>query len=51
MEIIEKDSEFIVVENDVEIWISKTLDEAQGFIVWKNRPDAGNTPQECGCIN
>lgn len=49
MEILEKNGKFIVEENGIELYIALTQDEAQGYIDWKLRPDAGNSNEDCGC--
>ena len=49
MEIQEQDGLFLVVENGITLYSALTWDEAQGFIDWANREDAGNTPEDCGC--
>lgn len=48
MEIKEINGEFLVYENDVLLYTAKTHDEADWFIKWKLRPDAGNPN---GCVN
>lgn len=49
MNIIEKDGNYVVVENNTELYVALSPEEAQGYIDWKLRPDAGNTPEDCGC--
>lgn len=49
MEIIEKDGNFQVLENEIQVYSAATLEEAQGYVDWRNRADAGNTPEDCGC--
>jgi hypothetical protein len=51
MNIIEENELFLVVQDGTIIFESKSLEEAQGFIDWKDRPDAGNTPEDCNCLN
>jgi len=48
MEIIRNENTFNVVENDVVLYAAMSLEEANGFIDWKNRPpeDSGSN-EEC----
>ncbi len=46
MEIKEINNQFLVYENNILLYTAKTYDEADWFIKWKNRPDAGN-PENC----
>jgi hypothetical protein len=46
MEIIENNGKFEVYENNVLLYVAKSYAEADWFIKWKVRPDAGN-PSEC----
>ena len=46
MEIQEQNGKFLVVENGEIIYESQS---SQGYIDWINRPDAGNTSEDCGC--
>lgn len=46
MEIQEQNGIFLVVENGETLYEAQTQDEAQGYIDWLNRPDAGN-PEDC----
>ena len=49
MEIIEENQKFVVKQDGQELYFALTLEEALGYIDWRTRPDAGNTPQDCGC--
>ena len=49
MEIVENNNAFEVVQNSEILYVALTMDEAQGFIDWKNRPDAGNTDECLTC--
>jgi hypothetical protein len=49
MNIIEQNELFLVVENEITLYTAKSLEEAQGFIDWKQRSNAGNTPEDCNC--
>lgn len=49
MEIIEINGLYLVVENKNTLHEAKSLAEAEGYIEWKNREGAGNTPEDCGC--
>ena len=49
MTIIQENEQFLVVENDETLYIAKSEDEAQGFINWKLRPNAGNASEDCNC--
>mgnify|MGYP003703537055 CR=1 FL=1 len=49
MDILEQDELFLVIENGITIYTAKTLEEAEGFISWKQRPNAGNTSEDCNC--
>ena len=49
MEIIEQNGNFQVLENGILVYSAKSLDEAQGYVDWRNREDAGNTPEDCQC--
>jgi hypothetical protein len=46
MKIQEQSGKFLVVENEETIYEALTWGEAQGFIDWLNRTDAGN-PGDC----
>lgn len=46
MEIQEQNGKFLVIENEEILYEALTWDEAQGFIDWSNRTDAGN-PEDC----
>ncbi len=46
MEIIETNGKYLVVENGQEVYLALTREEAQGYIDWQLREDAGN-PEEC----
>tara|TARA_R110000796_G_C14389108_1_gene416204 strand:+ start:565 stop:717 length:153 start_codon:yes stop_codon:yes gene_type:complete len=46
MEIQEQNGKFLVVESGEIIYESQSLEEAQGYIDWINRSDAGN-PDDC----
>ena len=48
MEIKEVDGNFLVVLNGETLYTALTEGEAQGYIDWKQRPDAGNLPGDCG---
>jgi len=48
MEIREINGEFQVHENNVLLYTAKSYDEADWFIKWKIRPNAGNSDQ---CLN
>ena len=48
MEIVLNDGQYHVVENGNIVYIAQTEDEANGFIEWNYREDAGNTE---GCVN
>lgn len=49
MNIIEQNELFLVVKNEITLYTAKSLEEAQGFIDWKQRSSAGNTPEDCNC--
>jgi hypothetical protein len=49
MNIIEQNELFLVVQNEIILFEAKSQEEAQGFINWKQRPNAGNTPEDCNC--
>ncbi len=49
MNIIEQNELFLVVENETTLYTAKSLEEAQGFIDWKQRSSAGNTSEDCNC--
>ncbi len=49
MEIQEQDGIFQVLEDGILVYSAKSMDEAQGYVDWRNRADAGNTPEDCGC--
>lgn len=49
MEIVESNGEYRVVLNSVVLYVAKSLAEAEGYVEWKNRSDAGNTAEDCGC--
>ncbi len=49
MEIQEQAGIFQVLEDGILVYSAKTMDEAQGYVDWRNRADAGNTPEDCGC--
>lgn len=51
MEIIEQEGLFNVLEDGVEVYSAKSQEEAQGYIDWRNRADAGNTAEDCQCNN
>lgn len=51
MNIVEQNGLFLVVQNTTILFEAKTQQEAQGFIDWKNRDGAGNTPEDCNCLN
>jgi len=46
MEIVENNNTFEVVENGNVVYVAQTLDEANHYIAWKTREDAGNA-HEC----
>lgn len=46
MSIQEQNGLFLVVENGETLYTASTQDEAQGYIDWTNRLDAGN-PEDC----
>lgn len=47
MIIVEESNLFLVKENDITLYVAKSYDEAMGYIEWKNRNGAGNTPEQC----
>ena len=47
MEIVNNNDLFEVIENGEVLYAALTEEEAQGFIDWRNRPDAGSTN---GCV-
>jgi hypothetical protein len=49
MEIQEQNGIFQVLEDGILVYSAKSFDEAQGYVDWRNRSDAGNTPEDCGC--
>ena len=49
MEIVEQNGNFQVLENGILVYSAKSLDEAQGYVDWRNREGAGNTPEDCQC--
>jgi hypothetical protein len=49
MEIIETEGLYKVAQNGEILYEAKSLAEAEGYVAWKNRSDAGNTPEDCGC--
>ena len=49
MEIQEQNGMFQVLENGILVYSAKSMEEAQGYVDWRNRADAGNTPEDCGC--
>lgn len=49
MEILEQEGFFNVIEHGVQVYSAKSQGEAEGYINWRNRADAGNTPEDCGC--
>jgi hypothetical protein len=49
MEIVESEGNFLVMLGGQLLYTALSQEEAQGYIDWKNRPDAGNTPEDCGC--
>ncbi len=49
MEIQEQDGIFQVLEDGILVYSAQTIGEAQGYVDWRNRADAGNTPEDCGC--
>jgi hypothetical protein len=49
MEIVEQNGNFQVLEDGILVYSAISLDEAQGYVDWRNRADAGNTPEDCGC--
>ncbi len=53
MEIKEENGKFLVVDNsNTTLYEALSMEEAQGYIDWKQRPDAGNLPGDCGgCEN
>lgn len=51
MNITEQNGLFLVIQNETIIFEAKSQEEAQGFIDWKQRSDAGNTPDDCNCLN
>ena len=42
IKIVEENDKFLLVLDNEVLYVAKTIEEAQGFIDWKNRPDAGN---------
>lgn len=46
MEIQENNGIYTVIENGQEVYQAQSIDEAQGYIDWKTRPDSGN-PDDC----
>ena len=48
MEIQEQNGLFLVVENEETLYEAQTQEEAQGYIDWVNRSDAGNSED---CVN
>ena len=48
MEIRENNGEYLVYENNNLLYTAKNYNEAEWFIKWKNRLDAGNSDN---CIN
>ena len=46
MKIQEQNGLFLVIENGEILYEAQTQDEAQGYIDWTNRSDAGN-PEDC----
>jgi len=51
MDIIQENELFLVVEDENTLHTAKSLEEAQGYIDWKTRIGAGNTPEDCKCLN
>lgn len=52
MEIKQENDKFLVVDEGITIYEALSQEEAQGYIDWKQRPDAGNLPGDCGgCEN
>lgn len=49
MVIEEQNGNFLVIENSETVYTALSIDEAQGYIDWKLRPDAGNTAEDCAC--
>ena len=49
MEIVEQNGNFQVLENGILVYSAKSLDKAQGYVDWRNREGAGNTPEDCQC--
>lgn len=49
MEIIEENEKFQVLEKGILVYSANSSEEAQGYVNWRNRADAGNTPEDCGC--
>lgn len=49
MEILEQNGNFQVLENGTLVYSAKSLDEAQGYVDWRTREGAGNTPEDCQC--
>jgi hypothetical protein len=51
MNIEEQNGLFLVIQDRAIIFEAKSQEEAQGFIDWKQRSDAGNTAEDCNCLN
>jgi len=51
MEIKIENGKYLVVENDQTLYEALSAEEAQGYIDWKQRPDAGNLEGDCGGCN
>jgi hypothetical protein len=51
MNIYKQNGLFLVVQNGTILFEAKSQEEAQGFIDWKQRSDAGNTAEDCKCLN
>lgn len=49
MEITEENGKFQVLENGILVYSANSSEEAQGYVDWRNREGAGNTPEDCQC--
>lgn len=49
MEIQESNNRYLVIQDGQELYSALTYEEAQGWIAWSTRPDAGNPDQCLGC--
>ena len=46
MEIVESNGKYLVIQEGQGVYLALSYEEAQGYIEWQQRSDAGN-PNEC----